>query len=188
MMFDQATAVTRLNITDPGMVALAGTTIDTALAVAEAYCDRKFTLADDIEVFVHPFAHALLLHRYPVEDVQSISGFSHSDNYHVDKPGGRIIIDGVTNDHVVTVTYKGGYDPLPPDLELALWMVFDNIWPMVSGTGSTTGDRISSVTVPDVGTIRYDTGGAASTGGAQVGGLVPMSAAGILSLYRRHVC
>jgi hypothetical protein len=186
-MFDQATAVTRLNITDPGMVALAGTTIDTALAVAETYCDRKFMLADEVETFVHPFAHMLSLQRYPIEELTSVSGSISPDARHIDKPGGRVIIDGLTADHVVTVTYKGGYAVLPADLELALWMVFDNIWPMVSGTGSTVGDRIASVTVPDVGTIKYDMGGA-SAGGAEAGGLLPSSAVGILSFYRRHLC
>lgn len=189
-MFDQATAAARLNITDPSMVAMAGTTIDTALAIAETLCDRKFILADDEETFVHPFAHALLLRRYPIDEVTSISGLAHSESYHADKPGGLIIIDGRATDHVVTVTYKGGYAVLPADLELALWLIFDTIWPSVSGQGGAAagGGAIKAIRSNGA-SVEYDTSSSAGGGltSAGAGGL-PGGALSILEKYRRHTC
>jgi hypothetical protein len=86
------------------------------------------------------------------------------------------------------VSYSGGYKVLPLDLEAALWMLFDGAYGVVGGGGGAivgAGD-ISSITVPDVGTVRFNEGQAANGSAASAGGggffNDPFA---LLALYRR---
>lgn len=193
MAWDIATATARV----PGgsNAVLIQTAFDAALAVAERYCDRQFLYAAERATFTHPFTDGLQLSRYPIEQVVAITGGTGVTikDYHAEKGTGLIVLDGVTSAHQVQVDYAGGYKNLPADLELALWMVFDAIWAQVSNVGAAaaagSSGAITSISVPDVGTIRFDNGSApAVTGGAAMGGLIPGFAASILDLYRLKSC
>jgi hypothetical protein len=173
--------------------------LDTALALAETYCNRRFTYAAETASFYFPFGTTLQLNRYPIEQVTSVTPLNQvaygSQNYKVVLGTGQIKSRGWLADDQIDVTYTGGYKVLPADLELALWMVFDAVWAAMPGGGgggsvAAPGQSISSITIPDVGTIRYDNGGPASSGSATggAGGLLPLSAASILNLYRLEVC
>ena len=79
---------------------------------------------------------------------------------------------------------------LPADLELALWMIFDQVWATLPGGGAGTsaaGQGIESITIPDVGTIRFGSGGASGAAGG-ASGVLPLSSTTILNLYRLEVC
>jgi hypothetical protein len=197
MAFDEATAIQRLDALDPGQIALIQPLLDTAKSLAETYCNRKFDLADEVEVLVPVFANTLSLRRYPLDDVSSIvqaHGAGNVAEWHLNKDAGLVYMHGWLASHEVTVTYKGGYAVLPADLELALWFVFHDLWAMTPGAGISLGSSvggvgaISKINVPDVGTVTFASGSAetSSRGGAMGGAIQPI-AAGILNLYRREL-
>lgn len=170
------------------------TAFDMALALAEKYCDRQFLYKAERATFTHPFAPALQLSRYPIEQIVAVTGDNTAvTGYHMEAGTGRVVLDSWAHGHQISVDYAGGYKTLPADLEFALWSVFDTAWTSVQPGGSASAAAsggIASVTVPDVGTIRFDTGagGAVASGGAAMGGLIPSTAASILDLYRLRQC
>jgi hypothetical protein len=166
--------------------------MDATLGIVERYCDRKFTQASESVEFIHFSGNELLLDRYPINTVSAIDADGKEiTKYHVKKLDGIISIDGTLSAHVVEVDVDAGYAVLPADLEMALWMVFDALWPSLNGSGAgaavVTGG-ISSISVPDVGTIRFATDSKAASTGGGLGGLVPDSAVSLLDLYRRVRC
>ena len=146
----------------------------------------------------------LLLDRYPVVSVNSItpkgsgSALLDSSSYHIHDWAGMVIFLGTPFFDELDIDYTGGYQTLPADLELALWIIFDAMWPLYSansgggggaGAGGVPG-AISSISVPDVGTLRFDTGssGSGTGGGAGAVGLIASSAINLLEPYRRIAC
>ena len=109
-------------------------------------------------------------------------------------PAGLLEFDGWAPSLAYTVTYSGGYKVLPPDLELALWAIFDAVWSATPGAGkvgtATAGGVIKSLSAPDIGTVQFfdPNSSAGSAAGGVMGGLIPASALGILDLYRREYC
>lgn len=191
MAFDLATARVRIGLspTDTSKDSQLTAALNTATSLAERYCDRVFGYsAAATEEFPLFAAREIQLSRFPIVTVSSVTADQTAiSNYQIAKNAGMILFDGGSvSALLLSVTYAGGYQTLPPDLELALWMIFDAVWPTiagVSGAGSSSGS-ISRVTIPDVGSISFDTG-AAQTG---LNGLVPDGAAAILDLYRRPSC
>ena len=200
MSFDLAGAKTRLNITGTTQDAALQACLDTALAIAEQFCDRQFLYAADSASFYYPYQAGLQLTRFPLEQVTSVLGSNGNSyfNFKMNKPTGQVLFAGAVGSDQIDVTYSGGYKTLPADLEMALFTVFENLWYATPGWGapaggvvSTAGSAIKSVAIPDVGTIQFDTGGAASaasTAGSFGGGLIPASAASLLDLYRLEQC
>ncbi len=141
-------------------------TLAMALAVAqvENYCRRGILLMPNVEeTFYRTTARTLQLERYPLVFVSSLLV---EDNeitaYAVDPKVGRILFGGPQCETTIVVTYNGGYDPegLPPDLELVMWSVFDGVYNDGAGAGGDSGGigGIASIQVPDVGSVRFDTG------------------------------
>jgi hypothetical protein len=88
------------------------------------------------------------------------------------------------------LSYRGGYDPLPADLEAALWMTFDALWATTPGWGVAAGQQgsgpIKSFGIDGM-RIDYDTQSAAGGGAnskAAARGILPATAIGILDFYR----
>ena len=46
--------------------------LDTALALAETYCNRRFMYASETATFHYPYSQSLQLNRYPLEQVVGI--------------------------------------------------------------------------------------------------------------------
>lgn len=187
MAFDLATARTRLT-TSPGD-AIIQVGIDTAIAVAERYCDRNFLYKSETARFYYYTGEALHLPRYPIEQVASTTGMNNA-TYKVHHTSGQLEFAGQVHFEEATVTYAGGYRVLPADLELALWLIFDNVMasldPAAGGASVGGVGAITSISVPDVGTIRMDVGGAAAsaaTGGAAFG-MIPAYSVALLDPYR----
>ena len=79
---------------------------------------------------------------------------------------------------VNVVDYEGGFDPIPDDLLNALWEILLDQWSRVdkttggpaAGSGATitagSGD-VSSISLADFGTVRFDVGATVSGGGGQ---------------------
>ena len=168
--------------------------LDTALALAETYCNRRFAYAAETVAFTHIRSGVLQLSRYPIEQVSNVandSGSINTNSYHFIGGTGQIIFDGYQGGHQVSVTYAGGYKVLPPDLLLALWGIFGQVYGSMNaaGGGAPSGQVVQSITVPDVGTVRYESSGS-STGGAGGGavGMIPATSVSLLNLYRLMVC
>lgn len=89
------------------------------------------------------------------------------------------------------LTYTGGYDPLPADLEAALWLIFDALWAETPGWGAaggsqTGGGAVRSFAIDGM-SISYDTStdaGSAGAGANKGWGFIPAKAVGVLSFYR----
>ena len=173
--------------------------LDTALALAETYCNRHFMYkAVELETFSYPFARGLQLSRYPLESVASVTPVGQTaigtDAYQAVLKTGQIKSLGWLSAKQIDVVYAGGYKVLPADLELALWMMFDEVWAGMPGGGLAVGgvssaDVIKRISLPDVGSIDLDTSSAKnSSGSGAAGGLIPFGAAAILNLYRLEVC
>lgn len=152
-MFDLATAKIRLGITGNAQDAQVQLALDTAMAVAERHCDRRFAYSSDVAKFYNFEGDTLFLPRYPLEAVFFTRGLPETIKVH--HRLGTVEIGAYFRADEIEVNYSGGYQTLPPDLELALWGVFDVLYPGVAGQGA--GGSIESVTIPDVGTIRYST-------------------------------
>jgi hypothetical protein len=89
--------------------------------------------------------------------------------------------------------YSGGYDPLPADLEAALWMTFDSVWgstpgyAVPGGGGAVSEAPLKSFQIDGM-SLSYDTAAGSSSGGGggdvSSFGLLPSNAIGILMSYR----
>ncbi len=198
MTWDIATAKTKLGIVGTLQDTQLQAALDTALAIAEKYCDRKFMYAAETASFYMVKAQALKLYRYPVEQIVSITDTSGgttfgTDTYKAHLASGTILFDGWHSAREVDVSYAGGYKTLPADLELALWDVFSSVWSLTpgwgasAGTGAPVAGAIKSITVPDVGKIDYDLSGGAAAGsgaGAGAGGYLTPVAVMLLDKYK----
>ena len=100
------------------------------------------------------------------------------------------ILDGGVYAHSVEVTYDGGYTTgdIPLALQLVVLDIFDSVYKEATGA-ALSGSGISSVSVPNVGTVRFDnSAGKSSQYGAGSYPLIPQSAFGILDMYKRRKC
>lgn len=197
-MFDIATAKTKLGIVGTLQDVQLQAAIDTALAIAEKYCDRKFMYAAETASFYMVKAQSLKLYRYPVEKITSITDPSGgttfgTDTYKANLNDGVLVFDGWHSAREIDVSYAGGYKTLPADLELALWDIFNSVWSATPGWGATVGavapasGAIKSITLPDVGKIDYDISGGAAAGsgaGSGAGGYITPVAVLLLDKYK----
>lgn len=195
-MFDIVTAKARLNITDATQDVAVQAMLDAALSLAERYCNRSFLYKAERVRFYDSHFGSLPLPRYPIESVTKFTGAG--NNYHVHKSTGTITLhrdaSWWSSGHEVVVEYTGGYKVLPPDLVLALWEIFDNLWGRhtaspTAAAAATTGGAIKSIS-SDGARVEFDVSGgavAATPNALNYDSGMPYSAQSILDLYRREV-
>jgi hypothetical protein len=162
------------------------------VALAESYCDRKFSYQGELEEFIHKDGHIISLRRYPIEAIKAISG-DNAPKYHLDKQNGLIHFDGHLHEHDLKVSYDGGYKDgeWPEDLLMAFWLLFDGVWGdygATGGGGTVKAGEIESVTVQDLGTVRFATGAKAVVSSGAYGDFMTPTVSSILSNYRRESC
>ncbi len=197
MSFDVASAKTRLGLPsgDTTRDAIITGALNAALAIAENYCDRKFLFKHEVATFTHHNGGRLQLKRYPLQKVDSVT-YGHTtgqgavtaqpldrDKWHVHYDYGYLEKhNGGGNHHdIIEVAYSGGYKLLPADLELALWGIFDNVYasmtPASAGGGVSAANMggISSISLPDIGTISFGQGGATATAKTNFGNAMGLS-------------
>lgn len=174
-----------------------------AIALCETYCDRKLEKATDTEE-LWPARGSLLVRRYPIESVTSITDASgtvlESSAYQVIDLAGIIVRAGAMmggGGAPLEVVYVGGYEPLPKDLEFAVLAAFDAVWAATPGWGAVSGAQsvgaVQKISIVGVGSLDLadSASSAASAGaggqiGAQPWGILPISATSILSRYMNH--
>ena len=186
-MFDLASAKGKLGIAvvDTTKDIYINLSLDTALVIAERYCDRLFGYATETARFLDFYAAKIPLKRYPLEQVTSVKVLDNSgrtplggvgvngNEYMVHHAGGYVELYTPRYYKAVEVSYTGGYKVLPPDLELALWGIFDVVYaamsaPPGSGGVTTQAGTIASITVPDVGNVAFAQGAGATAAQAKV--------------------
>ena len=186
-MFDLATAKTRLGIVGATQDVEIQAALDASLAIAEAYCKRKFSFATEVARYYHVASGYLFVSRYPINMVTSVvrSNGQSDIKYKVNKSSGFLDLHGRYADEEIQVTYSGGYVTLPADLEYALWGIFDGVWSNMNNAGSVSAGGVDKISLVGVGSISYDTGSGASSGsaGSPIYGYIEA----ILSNYVRYV-
>lgn len=204
MTWDVATARKRIGLADDD------TSRDTdleacmavALALAEKYCDRRFLSKLETVKFLDVRRADLHLYRWPIEFITSVVSVQADGSpvdvaYVADEELGVLYLGSgagcalaVSRD--ITVVFQGGFDPLPPDLEWALWSIFDQLWATGPGWGapaevSADTGAVRSFSIDGM-SIGYATdtasGGSAAGGSADGLGIIPARAIACLEFYR----
>lgn len=193
-----------------------------ALAAAEAYCDRRFLKQQDTDEFVDVARPVLLVRRYPLASLVGLmplgpladpppEPMAIPAKWRIDQRRGMVYMVGGGPAWPIAevgsapapvawpprggfaLTYVGGYEPLPADLEAALWMAFDAVWwttpgyGLPGGTQTAGGSGAVRAFTMDGTRIEYDTSvakNAAGSGRPEAWGILPATAVGILDLYR----
>lgn len=160
-----------------------------SIGAIETYLNRILRFGNYTETFVHFAGKVVQLKAYPIERVDVVvAAVGVEPPYHVDKVAGDLHLDLFIRAHEFSVSYSGGYRSLPSDIILAVVATFDNVWSAVNasaGAVSGTGE-IKSISVPDVGTISYQSAGVSASGKAGVG-YIPGSVIELLTKYRREL-
>ncbi len=170
--FDLPNAKARLNIasndTTKDVQVMAA--MNASVAIAEAYCDRKFSYKSETATFIHDRFKRIQLKRWPIISVSKIADANGSEitgNYHIHHDHGYLQLHGYSCSDEVKVTYEAGYKVLPAEIEIALWSIFDTVYASLKGSGAgfagATGG-ISSINVPDVGSISFSQSGGGISG------------------------
>ena len=192
MTYDLATARDRLQIApgDTTQDAMIQVGLDTALAIAEKYCDRQFLYAAQRARFYHVHGDSLQLRRFPIEQVMSLDPDRKHKVHHI---SGIIELHGQQYAEEIAVDYAGGYRDLPPDLELALWMLFDSVWGQMSASGAgaaALGAGVVQSISSEGQTVRFfnPTDGGAVAAGIDAESGLPFTAVNLLRPYRLETC
>lgn len=197
MPFLVADARARLNILDASQDAQLQLALDATIAIVETYLDRKLPYAAETAKFYYQRGREVMINRYPLDSTVPITasdsqgGSIASGDFKVNNTTGVVMFGGGRASDELTLTYAGGFKVYPPDLLLALWATFDAVWPTVNGGGAVStvaAGTIESVSIPDVGTVKFATGAnaAAASAGNAGAGLIPAAYLSILDRYRNH--
>ena len=128
------------------------------------------------------------LNAYPVETSSPIFINGATFQGTVNDQMGEIYLEGEgVNRKKILIDYSAGYQVIPADLALALWSIADSLALSASQAGMGSTQSLDSITVPDVGTIRFssqDFPAPGTTGSSQFGPLFEF----ILNKYRRVIC
>lgn len=159
--------------------------LSVALTAAEKYCDRFFLYRDETVWFYYWVGDTLQLPRYPIDQLYSATGLSTSE-FELHHLGGKIKFKKQRSFDEIEINYAGGYKVLPPDLELALFIIFDSVYASLQPGGAHVAgaSAITSISIPDVGTIRYSDGGKGSSSSGDGIGIIPDAAVRLLEPYK----
>ena len=159
MSFDLPTAKQRLSlaVADTSKDVAIQAALSASLAIAEDYCKRRFSFATEVARFYHVASGYLFVSRYPINVVTSVvrSNGQSDIKYKVNQSAGFLDLHGRYSDEEIQVTYSGGYRTLPPDLEYALWGIFNGVWSNMNDVASAGVGGVGQVGITGVGYIRF---------------------------------
>lgn len=195
MAWDLETAKELLGI-DPGddtQDAAITQVMAVTLATIEKFLQRGLVQQEETQDFHWLTSARVLLRRYPLVEITALEGGSAvPEDVTLNVPNGWAEHRSWCGLENLGITYTGGYDPLPDDLERAMWEAFSYMWRNSDQTtglpsGTTGGEgEVKGVTVFDAFKIDYNVAstGADSSASASAswGWLAPW--APILSMYR----
>jgi hypothetical protein len=159
------------------------------MAFVERYCNRLFEWRDNHQELKLPQkGNGWQLHLWPVSGSVYID--SVKNEYLVDNERGVIWFPNYQHKNFHQLQYSGGYkaDEWPADLLQVLMNAIKNQWQI--STGGETADKVSRITIPDVGTISYNAGTSWSTDIGLGTNFGPISQQDqiVLNLYRLWEC
>lgn len=188
MAFDIITARVKIGLqeNDSSKDVILKLTMEQVVSIAEKYCDRKFVFGIGVaEFFNVNYEKRFQLPRYPVKQIASIEGVS--VGYQLHQELGMVLFDCPVSSRYIKINYAGGFDPLPGDLELAFWGMFDVVYQQNTSGGVASG--LDKIVIQGVGSISYSDNASSGGGtGDTMGGLIPALSLGVLNLYRRYSC
>lgn len=130
---------------------------DIALGLAEDYCGRGLIEKQRIEYLSSSDSNARFnLGTMPIKSIDKVVKADGTEvtEYTVRKGVGMLILKTpVKADEEIEVTYTAGPSVLPTTVEHALWGIFNVIF---NEDDDPTDDDITSINLPDVGTISYN--------------------------------
>ena len=160
MTWDLATAKKWLEIesTDTSQDLEILSTMSTALMMAENFIGKGILEQQRTEYLSSSdTANRFYLKTTPLKSVDAIADQDGKaiTEFSVRKGIGMLILkQPLQPDSEIEVTYTAGYNTMPDGIEHALWGIFDVL---KHETGAGELDDLSSITLPDVGTISYNT-------------------------------
>lgn len=195
MAWDLATAKELLGI-DPGDTSqdVAITKVmGVTLATIEKLLQRGIIQLSETQIFHWLTSRRVLLRRYPLVEITALDGGSAAPaDVTLNLQTGWAEHSSWCGLESLSITYTGGFDPIPDDLERAMWEAFSYLY---SKSDTTTGlaastaagaSEISGVTVFDAFKIDYsvDSSGAESAAAQREawGWLAPWAT--VLNMYR----
>ena len=122
------------------------------MAFVERYCNRLFEWRDNHQELKLPQkGNGWQLHLWPVSGSMYIDGVK--NEYLLDNERGVVWFPNYQHKNFHQLQYSGGYkaDEFPADLLQVLLNSIKNQWQI--STGGETADKVSRITIPDVGTI-----------------------------------
>lgn len=188
MALDLATAYTKCNLEQtPENDVKVTDALNISIAVVENFLDRKFTFDSQAESFYYNRYEDYPLDRYPVENISEILADGNALNikHKIHRETGILKLDHHVFNRELKIVYTGGYRVLPADLEAAVWSTFQRYigWETNGGGES---QPIDSVTIQDVGTVRFSSPESAISASNNLqSGALPESAVYLLTPYRR---
>lgn len=159
------------------------------MSFVERYCNRYFEYRENhLELKLPQKGNGWQLHLWPVSGEVWIDGVK--NEYLVDNERGIIWLPNYRHSNFNRLQYSGGYQPdaWPLDLYQVLLNAVKNQWQV--STGGELADKVSRITIPDVGTISYNAGTSWSTDvglGASFGPISQQDQI-VLDLYRLWEC
>jgi hypothetical protein len=159
-----------------------------AVDLVETYLDRILRYGSYTETFAHFAGKIVSLKAYPIDTVDVIVYANGQEPpYHFNREAGLVYLDSFIRAHELSISYSGGYRTLPSGILMAVIGTFDNVWTEISAkVGAVSGvGEIKSISVPDVGTISYQSSGTGGGAGKDFG-QVPAALLDVLSTYRRE--
>jgi hypothetical protein len=167
----------------------------TANSLIEAYLDRWLTEDAYIEQFTHEVNGHISLRAYPIVAIDTVMSTSGRNvNYHVNIEDGLVFFDGISAEHQLTIEYVGGYGmtyPMPPGIELAILLTFDQVWAGMTATADNIGvmSGVVKSIAADGANISFDTSASGSASDAyDTDTGLPGNVIGMLRFYRREFC
>lgn len=159
-----------------------------ATSLIENYCAREFEQIEAVQTIREPNT-TLNLTRFPLTGplvVITSRGDTIPDlNYSIEFELGRVFwtMNGCrwNNDTLLQVTYTGGFDPIPADIQE---VVYDIVTGRYYSQGTNPSQQLKSETVDGIGKMEYAVNNSYYGGAGGYGGFDLNQYAGILDLYK----
>ncbi len=178
-----------LGITDPDLDGSVGAAMRVTVAFVERYCNRLFEWRENhLERIYEAKGNGWQVHLWPIVGSVFVSGSKTA--FEIDNQTGILWFKNYRIEPPVMAQFSGGYkaDEWPDDLLMVLYSAVKRQWEIM--LGGDTADKVSRITVPDVGTISYNAGTSWSTDIGLGTNFGPLSQSDqvVLNLYRLWEC
>jgi hypothetical protein len=153
------------------------------------YLDRKLPLDDYEERVVQEPRRVVSLLAYPIEGdpVAEDENGKKVEPANTDRAAGLLMFHDRIGQPVVNVFYRGGYDAPPAAILAVVMAAFGELaGAMSGGAAAASSAEVRSISVPDVGTVSYQSSAASASAGSAAGSGGPKVFGPFASLLRPY--